>query len=193
MSKSKTTFILALCILIVIEAGFFVWEYILRPSANLCDNPYGITIHCKDEDLLQECLVEMDKLPKHLLLQFKRDGWSLFVGDGYLKDVRMQFSDDRIMGMTRTVCKEVLVSGADEIAHEFGHYLYTALNEPSAFRAVYEENAPEADMPSYYRTNEQEYFAQSFAFFINGVDAFDGSGETKAYFEALQKKGWTTV
>ena len=132
MSERKKTVILALCLLLIIEAGFCVWEYIIRPKANLCDNPYGITIHCKDEDLLQECLSEMDKLPPSLLERFKQEKWALFVGDGYLKDVRMQFNNGKIMGMTRTACKEILVSSPEEIAHEFGHFLYITLDAPNA-------------------------------------------------------------
>ena len=65
MSTKKKTVLLALAILLVIEICFAVWEYILRPNANLCENPYGITIHCKDEALLQECVTELDKLPEN--------------------------------------------------------------------------------------------------------------------------------
>lgn len=193
MSERKKTVILALCLLLIIEAGFCVWEYIIRPKANLCDNPYGITIHCKDEDLLQECLSEMDKLPPSLLERFKQEKWALFVGDGYRKDVRIQFNNGKIMGMTRTACKEILVSSPEEIAHEFGHFLYITLDAPNAFHVVYEKDASAANMPSYFTADDPEYFAESFAYYINRIDVFDGIEETKAYFENLQRNGWVLV
>lgn len=193
MSERKKTVILVLCLLLIIEAGFCVWEYIIRPKANLCDNPYGIKIHCKDEDLLQECLSEMDKLPPSLLERFKQEKWALFVGDGYLKDVRMQFNNGKIMGMTRTACKEILVSSPEEIAHEFGHFLYITLDAPNAFHVVFEKDASAANMPSYFTADDPEYFAESFAYYINRIDVFDGIEETKAYFENLQRNGWVLV
>lgn len=181
MSERKKTVILVLCLLLIIEAGFCVWEYIIRPKANLCDNPYGITIHCKD------------KLPPSLLERFKQKKWALFVGDGYLKDVRMQFNNDKIMGMTRTACNEILVSSPEEIAHEFGHFLYITLDAPNAFHVVYEKDASAANMPSYFTADDPEYFAESFAYYINRIDVFDGIEETKAYFENLQRNGWVLV
>lgn len=190
MSTKKKTVLLALAILLVIEICFAVWEYILRPNANLCENPYGITIHCKDEALLQECVTELDKLPDGLMERFKEDGWALWIGDSYLADVRRAYRNEEIMGMTRPVGKEILVSGADQIAHEFGHFVYTVLGEPEDFRQVYEQEATKAYLPSYCTADAHEYFAQGFACCVNGIDAFADADATRAYFSRLHDSGW---
>lgn len=188
-TNRKTTIAWAIGVLVVIEACFCMWEFVIRPRTDLCDNHYGITVHCKSEGLLCESEQELDKLPDRLLAAFEQEGWSLWIGDDYLRG-EQTLIDSHISGATHPTRKEVLVSGAGEILHEFGHFLYLRLGEPEDFVNVYAQEAGNSPLRLYYQQDAHEYFAECFAYYISGIDIFGDTPATLRYFDQLRSENW---
>lgn len=188
-TNGKLLLVKILSAVIFIEIVVLANYYLIQPNINKCESPYGITIQCRDEEYVKLCLQELDKIPDRILADFAENGWRLKIGENYLEKVRFAYNNTKIMGMTIDGCKCIVVASDAEILHEFGHYLYGRISEKSDFFAIYSIDCNNADMPGYYTSSVEEYFAQCFALYIDGYD-FDGIENTKQYFDNLQHNKW---
>lgn len=190
MSNKKFYCALVLTILLImfdvvlfIECGFI-------QNQDLQPNSYGLKIHCEDIDLLYDCKDELDKIPDIVLQSFKKNGWHLYIGDKYIEKMQDIYGEARIIGLTRCGFKTIIVEDASPLLHEFGHFVYYQLGDDD-FARIYQSEVSISKMWAYYNSNEAEYFAQYFDYFVNDVERYvDGLPLTKCYFEDLKYNDW---
>lgn len=194
--ESITTALLSVAALICACACALLYREFVppaaAPAADLCENPYGIRIHCEDELLLPGCFSELDKLPGSILTRFKEEGWELYVGTQYVAGVRAEYNNERITGMTRPRYKSILVSSGKEVFHEFGHFLYIELGEPDSFKSIYEHDKTLVDIHPHFTSNDHEFFAEFFACYLDGEDVLESIPLTELYMSTLSQRGWIT-
>lgn len=143
-------------------------------------------------------LQEVEKIPKSIRKQFGEEGWTLVVGNKELAiwnhENRMSASGLAIFGE-----KTLLVDSAGSTVHEFGHFLHHHVRAPEMVEQLYEREAKQAEiiLGEYAMTNDNEYFAEVFEYWI----VFNGNAEqltklqaaapgTYAYFSELEANNW---
>ena len=144
----------------------------------------------ESREYVDEWLAEV---PYQIRKQFIADGWTLYVGDGFLKDLNRSAYEEAI-GLTMEHGKFVIVTRSGQyssITHEFGHFLHITNGHDPVFVEIYNREQAHSGFSKHYRSNWREYYAQSFSYYINGMKAsFANCPETYTYFDDLRKAGW---
>ena len=107
----------------------------------------------------------------------------------------------RCVGAADYQGKRIYVSDASATLHEFGHFLDWYLKQPSRREPLYQEaEAAVSLLRKYSLTNEREYFADCFAYWIKNRENADRmaalqskAAGTYCYFETLESNGWRAV
>lgn len=143
---------------------------------------------------LNAYLVEIQKIPEPLLQAFIDQGWQYVIDFSYLSDLSKVYQMSCI-GAASYQKKTIYVSQPSATVHEFGHFLDGVLGFPSVRESFYEQEANSAAhlLRSYSLTNEREYFADCFVFWIKNRDREDkmdefrnAAPETYAFFASLE-------
>lgn len=142
-------------------------------------------------------LLEIQKVPEVILDQFHADGWSYCVDDAYVDAFGAR------IGMECSGCcsyenKSIYVKYDYATIHEFGHYYHSTCDD-AGFNAIYKKEAEAArDVLGYYAaTNENEYFAEVFEYWIKWsgsseqMEALEEAApETYEFFHELAMSNW---
>lgn len=132
-------------------------------------------------------------IPYQIRQEFVKDGWTLYLGDRYFKDWFYDIYGEAT-GLAREIDKIIVVSGRGQyssIPHEFGHFLHIANGYDQKFVRIYEEEAALSGYSKNHMYTWREYYAQSFSYYINGMDAYMSNvPETYQYFKKLEENGW---
>lgn len=146
---------------------------------------------------LNSYLLEIQKVPEAILNQFHADGWSYCVDSEYVDN----FGDRKGMeyaGVCSYADKSIYVKYDYATVHEFGHYFHDVCDAAS-FAAIYakEAEAARAVLGDYAATNEDEYFAEAFDYWINWNDDSvqmsaleEVAPETYEFFHDLAGNNW---
>ena len=142
-------------------------------------------------------LLEIQKVPEVILNQFHADGWSYRVDSEYVDN----FGDRKGMeyaGVCSYADKSIYVKYDYATVHEFGHYFHDVC-DAARFAAIYakEAEAARAVLGDYAATNEDEYFAETFDYWINWNDDSvqmsaleEVAPETYEFFHDLAGNNW---
>ena len=146
---------------------------------------------------LNAYLLEIQKVPEEILKQFHADGWSYRVDrasvDGFGDRKGTEFA-----GVCSYANKSIYVKYDYATVHEFGHYYHNSCDD-TGFRAIYdkEAEAARAVLGDYAATNEDEYFAEAFDYWINWNDDSvqmsaleEVAPETYEFFHDLAMNNW---
>lgn len=139
----------------------------------------------------------MGELDAQQLENFK---WMMtFISDyAYLA----RLSEERNMsciGATNYGSRQITVSSAGATVHEFGHFLDELMGSPSQTEGFYQEESGTAAalLRPYALTNEQEYFADCFVYWLTYRDnskkmaaLCSAAPKTYAYLLALESQNW---
>ena len=132
-------------------------------------------------------------IPYQIRQEFVKDGWTLYLGDRYFKDWFYDIYGEAT-GLTREIDKIIVVSGRVQygsIPHEFGHFLHIVNGYDQKFVRIYEEEAALSGYSKNHTYTWREYYAQSFSYYINGMDAYMlNIPKTYQYFKKLEENGW---
>ena len=103
------------------------------------------------------------------------------------------------IGATNYGSRQITVSSAGATVHEFGHFLDELMGFPSQAEDFYQEEAETAAvlLRPYALTNEREYFADCFVYWLTYRDNSkkmaalqSAAPRTYAYFFMLEENGW---
>lgn len=143
-------------------------------------------------------LQEVEKVPKSILEQFSKEDWSLVVGNKELA-VWNYKNGMSASGLTIFGEKTLFVANAGSTIHEFGHFLHHHVQVPEMVKQLYEKEATQAEvlLGEYAMTNDNEYFAEVFEYWIasNGDEGRlsrlqAAAPGTYAYFAKLEANNW---
>ena len=113
-----------------------------------------------------------------------------------------RLSEERNMsciGATNYGSRQITVSSAGATVHEFGHFLDELMGFPSQTEGFYQEESGTAAalLRPYALTNEQEYFADCFVYWLTYRDdskkmasLCSAAPKTYAYLLALESQNW---
>lgn len=102
-------------------------------------------------------------------------------------------------GLTIFGEKTLFVANAGSTIHEFGHFLHHHVQVPEMVKQLYEKEATQAEvlLGEYAMTNDNEYFAEVFEYWIasNGDEGRlsrlqAAAPGTYAYFAKLEANNW---
>lgn len=140
----------------------------------------------------------MNKVPNVILRSFEANEWTFKIDRNYMDELGK--ADGLLWGgATNYAAKEIVVGTSDSIVHEFGHYLDWALGFPKCHKELYANEAKSASfiLGTYATTNEREYFAEYFEYWIeheNNKTAMEelrtATPETYKYFQKLSDDNW---
>ena len=143
-------------------------------------------------------LQEAEKVPKIIRDKFQEEGWSLVVGNEELA-VWNNKNGKSASGLTIYGKKTLLVANAGSMVHEFGHFLHHHVRAPETVEQLYEKEAKQAEalLGEYAMTNDNEYFAEVFEYWIASNGNEDRLSKlqaaapgTYAYFAELESNNW---
>lgn len=148
-----------------------------------------INICCDGSSLPNSAVVELKKIPTTILDKFNQDGWVFYYGSKYMKDIFPQYAS-YANGVTSDTRRVIVVDGAESILHEFGHFLHIELNQDAELRKIYNDDYYDMTFSnSHYKSTEFEYFAECFAYYIDG-DYIPDNLSIWSYLSNLEKIGW---
>lgn len=154
-------------------------------------------VNADDVHDLNSYLEEINKIPEAILYEFQADGWSYRIDSEFVDDFGDRNGQD-YAGCCSYLDKSLYIKFCYATIHEFGHY-YHRIIDASDFDDIYEKEAEEARgiLGDYAASSENEYFAESFAYWINWAD---NSGkmrnlknvapETYEFFRQLSVNNW---
>ena len=146
---------------------------------------------------LNAYLEEINKIPEAILYEFQADGWSYRIDSEYVDDFGAR-NGEEYAGCCSYMSKSIYVKFYYATIHEFGHY-YHRIIDASDFDEIYEKEveAARAVLGDYATTNENEYFAEAFDYWINWSDNSgkmkelkDAAPETYEFFRQLSVNNW---
>ena len=162
--------------------------------------PGELRVENREEGDLNDYLLELLRIPEPILTAFREAGWCYTVDSDYLADLSERLGM-RCVGAADYQGKRIYVSDASATLHEFGHFLDWYLKQPSRREPLYQEaEAAVSLLRKYSLTNEREYFADCFAYWIKNRENADRmaalqskAAGTYRYFETLESNGWRAV
>lgn len=155
-------------------------------------------IQQEDMEYFDEFDDKLNLIPQEIIQSFVAHDWSFDID----KEKAREFSiRDGITwgGATDYQVKEIWVGDKLSVVHEFGHYLDYSLGFPMIHEHLYATEVQDAAtvIRTYAKTNEREYFAVYFTFFIENRNndvlmnqLKDVSPNTFQYFLYLEKNSW---
>lgn len=148
-----------------------------------------INIYYDGTSLPNSAVVELEKIPTAILDKFNQDGWAFYYGGKYMKDMFSQYAS-YANGITSDTYRVIVVDGAESILHEFGHFLHMELNQDADLRKIYNDDYYNMTFSNaHYKSTEFEYFAECFAYYIDG-DYMPDNLSIWSYLSNLEKIGW---
>ena len=147
---------------------------------------------------LNSYLLELQKIPEPIRQAFAERGGQYTIDYEYLA----RLSEDRNMsciGATNYGSRQITVSSAGATVHEFGHFLDELMGFPSQTEGFYQEESGTAAalLRPYALTNEREYFADCFVYWLTYRDnskkmaaLCSAAPKTYAYLLALKSQNW---
>jgi hypothetical protein len=157
-----------------------------------------IPLNNKEGVHLNSYLLELQKIPEPIRQAFAERGWQYTVDYEYLA----RLSEERNMsciGATNYGSRQITVSSAGATVHEFGHFLDELMGFPSQTEGFYQEESGTAAalLRPYALTNEREYFADCFVYWLTYRDnskkmaaLCSAAPKTYAYLLALESQNW---
>ena len=157
-----------------------------------------IPLNNKEGVHLNSYLLELQKIPEPIRQAFAERGWQYTIDYEYLA----RLSEERNMsciGATNYGSRQITVSSAEATVHEFGHFLDELMGFPSQTKDFYQEEAETAVvlLRPYALTNEREYFADCFVYWLTYCDNSkkmaalqSAAPKTYAYLLALEGQNW---
>ena len=157
-----------------------------------------IPLNNKEGVHLNSYLLELQKIPEPIRQAFAERGWQYTIDYAYLA----RLSEERNMsciGATNYGSRQITVSSAGATVHEFGHFLDELMGFPSQTEGFYQEESGTAAalLRPYALTNEQEYFADCFVYWLTYRDnskkmasLCSAAPKTYAYLLALESQNW---
>ena len=112
-------------------------------------------------------LLELRKVPQPILDAFNESGWTFVVGTEYLTDLSRKLGVN-CFGAAAYTEKQIYVSEASAILHEFGHFLDCAMGFPQEHKDLHALEAASAPMKQHAKSNSLEYFAEFFSCWLSG-------------------------
>lgn len=161
----------------------------------------SLPLNNKEGVHLNSYLLELQKIPEPIRQVFAEKGWQYMIDCEYLASI----SDQRnlnCIGVTDYENRQIVVSSAEATVHEFGHFLDKLMGFPSHAEGFYQEESETAAvlLRPYALTNEREYFADCFVYWITYRDngkkmaAFQSAApKTYAYLLALEEHNWQST
>ena len=130
-----------------------------------------IPLNNKEGVHLNSYLLELQKIPEPIRQAFAERGWQYTIDYEYLA----RLSEERNMsciGATNYGSRQITVSSAGATVHEFGHFLDELMGFPSQTEGFYQEESGTAAalLRPYALTNEREYFADCFVYWLTYRD-----------------------
>lgn len=130
-----------------------------------------IPLNNKEGVHLNSYLLELQKIPEPIRQAFAERGWQYTIDYAYLA----RLSEERNMsciGATNYGSRQITVSSAEATVHEFGHFLDELMGFPSQTEGFYQEESGTAAalLRPYALTNEREYFADCFVYWLTYRD-----------------------
>lgn len=148
---------------------------------------------------LDDALFDMKLVPEPVLQLFIDKEWTIHLGREYIEEWSKNNNDFKAAALTSYKKKTCFIGTTFGIPHELGHFLEYQLRDGTnriTFTKA-ERLASEKVLGKYATSNDLEYFAEYFAFWVrNKTDAKkmnllkDITPETYAYFEALEANNW---
>ena len=157
-----------------------------------------IPLNNKEGVHLNSYLLELQKIPEPIRQAFAERGWQYTIDYEYLA----RLSEERNMsciGATNYGSRQITVSSAGATIHEFGHFLDELMGFPSQTEGFYQEESGTAAalLRPYALTNEREYFADCFVYWLTYRDnskkmaaLCSAAPKTYAYLLALESQNW---
>ena len=157
-----------------------------------------IPLNNKEGVHLNSYLLELQKIPEPIRQAFAERGWQYTIDYAYLA----RLSEERNMsciGATNYGSRQITVSSAGATVHEFGHFLDELMGFPSQTEGFYQEESGTAAalLRPYALTNEREYFADCFVYWLTYRDnskkmaaLCSAAPKTYAYLLALESQNW---
>lgn len=157
-----------------------------------------IPLNNKEGVHLNSYLLELQKIPESIRQAFAERGWQYTIDYEYLA----RLSEERNMsciGATNYGSRQITVSSAGATIHEFGHFLDELMGFPSQTEGFYQEESGTAAalLRPYALTNEREYFADCFVYWLTYRDnskkmaaLCSAAPKTYAYLLALESQNW---
>lgn len=155
----------------------------------------GITVNNPGGGDITPFLIMLERIPAPLLERFHSKGWIFSVDHGHLRALSEKLGMP-CAGATDLSCRQIFVSEARAVFHEFGHFLHSELGFPKEVLRLYRlESASAVFLGEYARENHLEYFAEYFAFLLENrsdADALERMAEltprTFRFFKQLGKE-----
>ena len=149
----------------------------------------AINIVYDGEYISPSIVFKLEKIPSAILDEFDNDGWTLYIGNKYMKQFFPQVVN-HYNGITNREKKIIVVDDFDSILHEFGHFLSIQINQDSELKRIYNADCGTSTTHTeYYKSTEFEYFAECFSLYIDGKQINDDS-EIYSYLNKLEEVGW---
>ena len=157
-----------------------------------------IPLNNKEGVHLNSYLLELQKIPEPIRQAFAERGWQYTIDYEYLA----RLSEERNMsciGATNYGSRQITVSSAGATVHEFGHFLDELMGFPSQTEGFYQEESGTAAalLRPYALTNEREYFADCFVYWLTYRDNSkkmaalqSAAPRTYAYFFMREENDW---
>ena len=157
-----------------------------------------IPLNNKEGVHLNSYLLELQKIPEPIRQAFAERGWQYTIDYEYLA----RLSEERNMsciGATNYGSRQITVSSAEATVHEFGHFLDELMGFPSQTEGFYQAESGTAAvlLRPYALTNEREYFADCFVYWLTYRDnskkmaaLCSAAPKTYAYLLALESQNW---
>lgn len=158
----------------------------------------SLPLNNKEGVHLNSYLLELQKIPEPIRQAFAERGGQYTIDYEYLA----RLSEDRNMsciGATNYGSRQITVSSAGATVHEFGHFLDELMGFPSQTEGFYQEESGTAAalLRPYALTNEREYFADCFVYWLTYRDnskkmaaLCSAAPKTYAYLLALESQNW---
>ena len=149
----------------------------------------AINIVYDGEYISPSVVSKLEKIPSSILDEFNNDGWTLYIGNKYMKQFFQQVAN-HYNGITNREKKIIVVDDFDSILHEFGHFLSIQINQDSELKRIYNADCGiSMTHTQYYKSTEFEYFAECFSLYIDGKQINDDL-EIYSYLNKLEEVGW---
>lgn len=147
-----------------------------------------------------DCLQALAMLPRGVLDLFEVKNWSVAIGPGKVSELNEQYAVPA-NGWTIYAEKMIAINDERSVVHEFGHFLWWCLyrEHGALIEQFYAEEAANVKefIGAYSQTNEREYFAELFEYWVHNRQSEQNMGqlkelapETYAFFEDMEDSGW---
>lgn len=181
------------------EAAFFLYM-LLTKEFSVTPPPIqeSISLRNKAGVHLNDFLLELQKIPEPIQQAFSESGWQYIIDYDYLSKLSREW-DLSCTGATDYKSRRIIVSEAESTIHEFGHFLDGLIGFPSQTEGFYQEESAAAAvlLRPYALTNEREYFADCFVYWLTYrnnnkkmAELQSAAPRTYAYFSMLEGNGW---